>query len=74
MIKLSKTRDCRMRFLQRLKSRFCGDKVTLYVDDCDLAWYLQMGWVEKVWGKYVVTQHGEHALHSVMIRIKENDG
>ncbi len=74
MLKLSKTRDCPMKFLQKVKTRFFGEKITLEVTGGDLAWYLQMGWVEKTYGKYLITPYGQQALDHIMITIKEKHG
>jgi hypothetical protein len=74
MIKLSKTLDCQMNLLKKLKRRFFGENIIITVDANDLAWYMQMGWVEKSCGKYIMTEYGIDALGHVLLAKKEKHG
>ena len=63
-----------MKFWKKLKNRFFGEHIVITVDETDLIWYMQMGWVEKTCGKYVLTEYGIDALGHVLRAKKENYG
>lgn len=63
-----------MKFWKKCKIRFLGSTITLDISDHDLAWFLQMGWVEKVFGRYIITEHGEAALEHVMRTMEDKSG
>lgn len=48
--------------LSKLRKRFFGDKVEFYADDETLALAMQLGWVEKYLGAYMLTDRGAEEI------------
>lgn len=51
-------------FFSKIRKRFFGNKVEFELNDEDVALMLQMGWIEKYLGAYMLTERGaQEILH-----------
>lgn len=71
MILLWKRLDCLMRFLRKIKRRFVDKKYAIELPDEDVAFMLQMGWAEQVFGAYLMTDRGYAELSAFLEAIKK---
>ena len=62
-----------MKYFNKLKRRYYKS-VSFEIDEPERALCLQLGWIEKFHGNYILTDAGEEALRAGIHILKERNG
>ncbi len=62
-----------MKWLRKIRRRFFEERVVIKISDDELAFMLQMGWAEQVFGAYIMTDRGTEEMYALVNKMKKEN-